>query len=76
MKKRSILFGLMLTFSCYGNAFAYTDEAQQKWKDGCDSVGGFIYNTVPWNWDNWMRFPWEKPKEQDYKSGTLTTDHF
>lgn len=32
----------------------YTDQQQEKWAGMWRSVGGFIYNVAPWNWDNWL----------------------
>ena len=51
MKKIGLVVAMMAL--CV-SAYAYTDEPQRKWKGAWDSVGGFIYNTLPWNWDNWL----------------------
>ena len=56
MRKRTLMFGVILVLAvawawCV-SAYAAEGEANA-WHGFWSSVGGFIYNALPWNWGNW-----------------------
>ncbi len=36
------------------NAYAADGGDVNAWQGFWNSVGGFVYNAMPWNWGNWM----------------------
>ena len=55
MRKRTILFGVILVLAVVWciNAYAASGEVTA-WQGFWNSVGGFLYNAMPWNWGKWM----------------------
>ena len=54
MRKGMLVFGVVLTVALVLCSNAYADAAQPNaWEGFWNSVGGFVYNTLPWNWGNW-----------------------
>ena len=55
MRKRTLVIGLfvILAVAVCANAFA-ADGDTTAWQGFWNSVGGFCYNSLPWNWGNWM----------------------
>ncbi len=55
MRKRTLLIGLILVLAAAWclNAYAAGGEVTA-WNGFWNSVGGFLYNALPWNWGNWM----------------------
>lgn len=54
MRKSTLILGVMLVLAlavCV-NAHAATGEVSA-WEGFWNSVGGFLYNAMPWNWGNW-----------------------
>ena len=52
--KNWILFGLVLVaIFVTANAYAGGDPANCPIRGFFHSVGGFLYNALPWNWGNW-----------------------
>ena len=53
MRKGTLIVGfvLVLTVALCMNAYAGDGSA---WHGFWDSVGGFFYNALPWNWGSWM----------------------
>ncbi len=57
MQKRALVVGFIfvLAMATCMNAFAAGDGATcPAWNGFWNSVGGFFYNVLPWNWGNWM----------------------
>ncbi len=55
MRKKMLLVGMLLlvaTVWCM-NAYAADGEVNA-WQGFWNSVGGFVYNALPWNWGNWV----------------------
>ena len=53
MRKGMLVLGLMvLALVVCVNAYANTGETST-WQGFWNSVGGFFYNALPWNWGNW-----------------------
>ena len=55
MRKHTLMVGLVLVVAvawCM-NAYAAGTEASAAWHGFWNSVGGFLYNALPWNWGNW-----------------------
>lgn len=53
MRKRMILAGALTVAAVAVCANAYAAEVTA-WEGFWNSVGGFLYNAMPWNWGNWM----------------------
>ena len=54
MRKNTLVFALVLVVMvawCM-NAYASGGETTA-WEGFWNSVGGFFYNALPWNWGNW-----------------------
>lgn len=55
MKKRMMFVGvLVLAVLVCVNAYAADGGEVTAWQGFWSSVGGFLYNAMPWNWGNWM----------------------
>ena len=52
MRKRTLMVGvvLVLAVAFCANAYAADGAGNGFW----NSVGGFFYNALPWNWGNWF----------------------
>lgn len=55
MRKKALIVGvfLVLAMAVSVSAFAANGEVSA-WEGFWNSVGGFLYNALPWNWGNWM----------------------
>ena len=53
----SVLALLALCSTAYAGFNQYSNDDRDKWTGMCNSVGGFLYNTLPWNWDFFWRQP-------------------
>ena len=54
MHKRTMLVGFILVLAVAWCVNAYAaDGGVTAWEGFWNSVGGFIYNALPWNWGNW-----------------------
>lgn len=53
-KKMWVIVGVILLAAAWCMS-AYAAEGQvTAWRGFWNSIGGFIYNTLPWNWHNWL----------------------
>ena len=54
MRKRTLLVGVMLVLAVAWCMNAYAADGEvNAWQGFWNSVGGFFYNVLPWNWGNW-----------------------
>ena len=54
MRKRTLMVGLVLVLAVAWGANAYAAGGEVSgWHGFWNSVGGFFYNALPWNWGNW-----------------------
>ena len=54
MRKQTVLVGVVLVLAFVLCSNAYAEGAQcETWNGFWNSVGGFLYNALPWNWGNW-----------------------
>ncbi len=56
MRKRTLLVGIFLVLAAAWCVSAYAAEggmAPTAWEGFWNSVGGALYNALPWNWGNW-----------------------
>lgn len=54
-KKALLMVGLVLVLGTVVCLNAYAAEGDvTAWHGFWNSVGGFCYNALPWNWGNWM----------------------
>ena len=56
MRKRTLLVGILfvLAVAYCVNAYAADAAGTTAWQGFWNSVGGFFYNALPWNWGNWV----------------------
>ena len=54
MRKRMWVIGIVLVLAAAFCVNAYAGDASESWHGFWDSVGGFLYNALPWNWGSWM----------------------
>jgi hypothetical protein len=57
MRKRALLVGAIAILAVVfcANAYAAAGGGDvNAWQGFWNSVGGFVYNAMPWNWGNWM----------------------
>ena len=56
MRKRTLMVGVVLLLAVAWCMSAYAADAGggSGWQDFWNSVGGFFYNALPWNWGNWV----------------------
>ena len=57
MNKRAFMIGIVLVLAVAGYMSAYaagTGTENTGWQNFWNSVGGFFYNALPWNWGNWL----------------------
>ena len=51
-----MVLGIVLVLAVVVCANAYAGEGcavSESWHGFWNSVGGFLYNALPWNWGNW-----------------------
>ena len=56
MRKRTLLVGILFILAVAYCVSAYAADAAggtTAWQGFWNSVGGFFYNALPWNWGNW-----------------------
>ena len=57
MRKRTWVIGIVLVLAVAWCLNAYAAAAgggeTTAWQGFWNSVGGFFYNALPWNWGNW-----------------------
>ena len=58
MSRRTLMVGVILVLAvalCI-NAYAAAAGSGEvtAWQGFWNSVGGLLYNALPWNWGNWM----------------------
>ena len=55
MRKSTLMVGIVLVLAvvCCASAYA-ADGGVSPWNGFWNSVGGFFYNALPWNWGNWV----------------------
>ena len=55
MRKRTLLISalVILAVAVCANAYADGCAMSDSWHGFWNSVGGFLYNALPWNWGNW-----------------------
>ena len=56
MNKKTLMVGVVLVLAVVYCASAYADAGTgtSTWNSFWNSVGGFFYNALPWNWGNWV----------------------
>ena len=56
MRKRTLMVGAVLVLALAWCVSAYAADnagSTDAWTGFWNSVGGFFYNALPWNWGNW-----------------------
>lgn len=55
MRKRVLMVGFvfLVALTVAATAYAGGDNANCPVHGFFDSLGGFLYNALPWNWGNW-----------------------
>jgi hypothetical protein len=55
LKRTLIVVGFVLVVAAAWSVNGYAAEGEvTAWEGFWNSVGGFFYNALPWNWGNWM----------------------
>ena len=58
MNKKMMMIGIVLVLAVAWCMSAYAADAgtttNASWEGFWNSVGGFFYNALPWNWGNWF----------------------
>lgn len=56
MRNKAVVVGLFVMLAVVVCVSAYADNGSgtTAWQGFWNSVGGFLYNVLPWNWGNWM----------------------
>ncbi len=56
MRKRMLILGLALVVAVAWCATGFAADGGEvtAWEGFWNSVGGFLYNALPWNWGNWL----------------------
>ena len=55
MRNKTLVLGIFMVLAvivCV-NAYAGNGGETSSWEGFWNSVGGFFYNAMPWNWGNW-----------------------
>lgn len=56
MRKGTLVFGVVLVLAVAFCVNAYAGDGQcPHWDGFWNSIGGFLYNALPWNWGNWVK---------------------
>jgi hypothetical protein len=54
MRNKTLLVGVLMVLATAWCVSAYAAEGDvNAWNGFWNSVGGFLYNALPWNWGNW-----------------------
>ena len=54
MRKGTLIIALALVMVVAWSMNVYAADGQvTAWEGFWSSVGGFVYNALPWNWGNW-----------------------
>ncbi|HTL69922.1 MAG TPA: hypothetical protein VL404_01395 [Candidatus Eisenbacteria bacterium] len=53
MTKKAWMFVFVLIVAAAWCSSAYAAGEVTPWQGFWNSVGGFLYNALPWNWGNW-----------------------
>ena len=54
MHKKTFVIGLILVLATAWCMNAYAANEAEAWHGFWDSIGGFCYNALPWNWGSWL----------------------
>ena len=55
MRNKTLLVGLFVVLALVWTMNAYAMGGENCALSGaCRSIGGFLYNALPWNWGNWF----------------------
>lgn len=55
MRKKALMVGLVMILATAWCVTAHADGGDvTAWQGFWNSVGGFLYNALPWNWGGWM----------------------
>ena len=52
MRKGLLVLGVLLVLTAVFSTNARAEDVTA-WQGFWNSVGGFFYNALPWNWGNW-----------------------
>ena len=52
MRKGTVVVAIFIVLAAVVCTNAYAGDGSA-WQGFWDSVGGFFYNALPWNWVNW-----------------------
>ena len=56
MRKKTLLIGVVFMLAIVWCMNAYAADAEcPAWNGFWNSLGGFLYNVLPWNWGSWMK---------------------
>ena len=56
MRKRTLMLSVILVLAVAWCVNAYAADAEvTAWQGFWNSIGGFLYNALPWNWGSWMK---------------------
>lgn len=53
MRKRALMVSVLFVLAAAWCVNAYAGDGSA-WEGFWNSVGGFLYNALPWNWGNWV----------------------
>ena len=54
MRKSTLMVGIVFVVAMAFCVSAYAADSCPAWNGFWNSVGGFLYNALPWNWGNWV----------------------
>ena len=55
MRKQTLMIGVVFVLAAAWCMNAYAADAGcPAWNGFWSSVGGFLYNALPWNWGSWL----------------------
>ena len=55
MRKQTLMIGFVFVLAAAYCVNAYAaDAGSPAWSGFWSSVGGFLYNVLPWNWGSWL----------------------
>ena len=55
MRKRTLVVGVLFILAAAWCMNAYAADSQCPIGGFFESIGGFLYNALPWNWGCWMK---------------------